>query len=251
MEQWLPLTDYATKYKVSVSTLRRRIKADDIKYLFQEGKYFISDKPISMVSKTSPSLGYSQNPLNGNSAYPSSTLSVPVQDQIHQNIVEFSTSERSSSGYDSDFLENLRKNASTKLPQVKNEVGMLNKNKPQFQPAINIEDEYYFKSQKAENLKFEKNITAEFEFVKSESMDVSASSSGLKEFSEKISKIGNNEPILTAANKLLVELKKAYTQILQEKEEQIMTLKEEVSDLKTLVKVLESENLRLKNYNSL
>ncbi|MCK6598457.1 MAG: hypothetical protein L6Q37_08850, partial [Bdellovibrionaceae bacterium] len=25
MDQWLPLTDYATKYKVSVSTLRRRI----------------------------------------------------------------------------------------------------------------------------------------------------------------------------------------------------------------------------------
>ena len=51
---------------------------------------------------------------------------------------------------------------------------------------------------------------------------------------------------MTAANKLLNELKKAYTQILQEKEEQIFQLKEEVTDLKTLVRVLESENDRLK-----
>lgn len=240
MDQWLPLTDYATKYKVSVSTLRRRIKAEDIKYLFQEGKYFISDKPISMVSKISPSLGYSTNIQNGISQVSSA---VNLENEKPE---EMTALEKQSQTYDFDFLENLRKNASTKLPQVKNEVGMLNKTKQNFQPAINIEEEYYFKNQKSE-----KNITSEFEFVKSEAIDSATNQAGLKEFSEKISKIGNNEPILTAANKLLAELKKAYTQILQEKEEQIMTLKEEVSDLKTLVKVLESENLRLKNYNSL
>jgi hypothetical protein len=43
------------------------------------------------------------------------------------------------------------------------------------------------------------------------------------------------------------ELKKAYLASLQSKEEQIFQLKEEVSDLKTLVRVLESENERLKN----
>jgi hypothetical protein len=43
------------------------------------------------------------------------------------------------------------------------------------------------------------------------------------------------------------ELKKAYMTSLQSKEEQIFQLKEEVSDLKTLVRVLESENDRLKN----
>lgn len=232
MEQWLPLTDYATKYKVSVSTLRRRIKAEDIKYLFQEGKYFINDKPISMVSKLSPSLGYSSS---GNIEMDRNSIleSLPMDSSMH---VE-----------DPDFLENLRKTANTKLPQLKNEVGMLNKNKSHMiQPAINIEEEYYFKNQKAD-----KKITAEFEYVSTEADNSVAENQGIKEFSEKISKIGTNEPILTAANKLLAELKKAYTQILQEKEEQIMTLKEEVSDLKTLVKVLESENNRLKNYNSL
>lgn len=43
---------------------------------------------------------------------------------------------------------------------------------------------------------------------------------------------------------LLAEIKKAYSLILQEKEEQILQLKEEVSDLKTLVRVLEDETLR-------
>ncbi|MBX3020449.1 MAG: hypothetical protein KF799_02130 [Bdellovibrionales bacterium] len=46
---------------------------------------------------------------------------------------------------------------------------------------------------------------------------------------------------------LLNEIKKAYSLILQEKEEQILQLKEEVADLKTLVRVLEDDNTRLKN----
>jgi len=50
----------------------------------------------------------------------------------------------------------------------------------------------------------------------------------------------------SAAAKMLEELKKAYTQILHEREEQITLLKEEISDLKTLVRVLESENERLR-----
>lgn len=54
------------------------------------------------------------------------------------------------------------------------------------------------------------------------------------------------EPVLTSASKLLGELKKAYTSILQDKEEQIIHLKEETSDLKMLVRVLEHDNERLK-----
>jgi hypothetical protein len=46
---------------------------------------------------------------------------------------------------------------------------------------------------------------------------------------------------------LLNEIKKAYSLILQEKEEQILQLKEEVADLKTLVRVLEEDNNRIKN----
>jgi len=45
---------------------------------------------------------------------------------------------------------------------------------------------------------------------------------------------------------LLNEIKKAYTLILQEKEQNIIQLKEEVADLRTLVRVLEDETNRLK-----
>lgn len=55
------------------------------------------------------------------------------------------------------------------------------------------------------------------------------------------------ESVITAANRLLADLKKAYTQVLQDKESQISDLREEIMDLRTLVKVLESENDRLKS----
>ncbi len=54
------------------------------------------------------------------------------------------------------------------------------------------------------------------------------------------------ESVITAANRLLADLKKAYTQVLHDKETQISDLREEMMDLKTLIKVLESENDRLR-----
>ncbi len=42
-ESWLVLTDYASKYRISVSTLRRRIKAEQVPYRFENGKYFLLD----------------------------------------------------------------------------------------------------------------------------------------------------------------------------------------------------------------
>jgi hypothetical protein len=153
---WLPLTDYATKYKISVSTLRRRIKADDIKFVFEDGKYFIMDEPMGTHQRVHrPSLE-SDFALVG----------------AHHGLMK---------GYDD-------MSASSK-------------------------DDF-----KNSNLQ------------------------------EDLGKTNKEEPILAAANKLLNELKKAYSQILQEKEEQIIQLKEEVYDLKTLVRVLESENDRLRGY---
>ena len=137
---WLPLTDYSSKYKVSVSTLRRRIKAEDIQFRFDDGKYFIIDEPVE------------QNSQKGH------------------------------------------------------------------RPSLNSEPPL---------LVVEKN--AEPSLLTSQSS-------------------ARDEAILETANRLMHELKKAYSQILQEKEEQLLHLKEEVSDLKTLVRVLESENERLKSY---
>jgi len=45
--------------------------------------------------------------------------------------------------------------------------------------------------------------------------------------------------VLTSANRLVEEIKSAYAKILQEKEEQISQLKEEIIDLRMLVRILE------------
>ena len=145
---WLALSDYSTKYRVSVSTLRRRIKAEDINFQLRDGKYFLVDEPMSAHQKHRPS---------------------------QESDVEMMGAHLDSSKFESSKL------GASKLDAARSDKLLL-------------------------------------------------------------SKIAKDEPILTAANKLLTELKKAYTQILFEKEEQILRLKEEVSDLKTLVKVLESEN---------
>lgn len=135
-KSWLPLADYSMKYKVSISTLRRRIKAEDIQFKFDDGKYLILDGGAPTINN-----------------YP----------QEHR-------------------------------PSLKSDVD----------PGM----------------------------MKSHQADVRADS---------------QESVITAANRLLADLKKAYTQILQEKEQHIMHMNQEISDLKTLIKVLESENHRLRN----
>ena len=136
MKSWIPLADYSMKHKISVSTLRRRIKAEDIQFKFDDGKYLILDG-------------------------------------------ETSTNE--------NYVQEHR-------PSLKSDA----------EPGV----------------------------MKYQSAEVKADSS---------------ESVITAANRLLADLKKAYTQILQEKEQQIRYLNQENSDLKTLIKVLESENHRLRN----
>ncbi len=152
MNIWLPLTDYSTKYKVSVSTLRRRIKAEDIRYRFEDGKYFISDEPVG------------------------------THQRAHR-------------------------------PSQESENALMSTQSMKFQAA---QPAYHQTVQSAQPMQ--------------------------------ANQANKDEPILTAANKLLNELKKAYSLILQEKEEQILQLKSEVDNLKTLVRVLESENDRLQNF---
>ncbi|MGE0764793.1 MAG: hypothetical protein AB7N80_16085 [Bdellovibrionales bacterium] len=138
---WLPITEYAGKYRVSISTLRRRIKTGEIEYSFQEGKYLLKDSPLTNTTQA-PATVAPPHKVNGGGAVNPPSVQVPVDSE-------------------------------------------------------------------------------------------------------------ENSPILATANRLLNELKKAYSLILQEKEEQVLTLKEEVADLRTLVKVLESENERLRRQSML
>lgn len=121
--KWIPLIEYSNKYRVSISTLRRRIKTHSIDYKLDAGKYLLLDK---------------------------------------------------------DFIE--------------------------------TEDD------------------AQLATIRAESAAV-------------LSETG--EPVFATATKLLDELKKAYTFILQEKEEQVGQLRDEIADLRTLVNVLERENQML------
>ena len=41
--QWIPLLEYAVRKGMSMSTLRRRIKANEIKYQIKKGRYYLWD----------------------------------------------------------------------------------------------------------------------------------------------------------------------------------------------------------------
>lgn len=150
-DSWLPLAEYSIKHQISISTLRRRIKSDELNYRLDDGKYFILDE--------SP--------------------------QRHGR------------------LEDIR-------PSLKSE---------SFKQAL---------------------------FRKPEAIEQSVTpAAGEHKTIITPAQVEAGESVIAAANRLLADLKKAYSQILQEKEEQIMYLREEVVDLKTLVKILETENARL------
>lgn len=155
---WLALTEYSNKHRVSISTLRRRIKAEDIRFRFEDGKYLILD-------------------------------------------------------------EAPKKTAATETTTAQ-----------QHRPSLN--SEVIMRS--AETAK---------QFSQPNEVEIQQLATPTAQNNE------TSESVLTAANRLLVDLKRAYTQVLQEKEEQIMYLKEELIDQKTLIKILESENSRLRDQN--
>lgn len=163
-QTWLRLTDYASKYRISISTLRRRIKNGQLTYRFEDGKYLIPDDAPTFVEAH----GASEIQLGGDLT--------PVMSAAMA--------------------------AAEAAPLVSEAQEKLNQ------------------------LRASGNITT----------------TG----AETNSSMTTEEPILSSANRLLSELKRAYMSILQGKEEQIIQLKEEVTDLKTLVRVLESDNDRMR-----
>ncbi len=130
-QNWLPLMEYSAKYRVSLSTLRRRIKSGEVEHKLTEGKYLIKDGPLAPTPSVPETIA------------PPKSIGAQIQT-------------KEASGPDGDQF-------------WKTTQGLLN------------------------------------------------------------------------------EIKKAYSLILQEKEEQILQLKDEVADLKTLVRVLEDDNQRMKS----
>ena len=128
LKGYLPLNEYSSKFRISLSTLRRRIRADEIEYRFEGGKYWLAERP------------------------PTKYGHIMGQQKVEPTAV--------------------------------------------IQPAP---------------------ATAQ-----------------------------SADSLLDSAQKMMQELKSAYVSVLHEKENQITELKEEVSDLKTLVTILEAENERLR-----
>lgn len=154
--KFLPLSTYATKYRISVSTLRRKIKGEKINYQLEAGKYFLLDEP------------------------PDDYLFGPASELTTQTT---QMNSQLSSHLDSQVSSQMDSQAST--------------------PAT-----------------VEAQLASQVD-------------------------IQGNEAVFLMANRMLDDLKRAYMVILQEKEEQILQLKGEIADLRTLVRVLESENRRL------
>jgi hypothetical protein len=160
-EVWLPIADYSIKHKVSISTLRRRIKGADISFRFEDGKYLILDAPAeSMARAHRPSLN-SDHDMGQDSG----TVNSPA-------LGSYSFNEPVASA----------EPLITSAPPLKKHLPFLHAEQVKHQNA--------------------------------------------------------GQEVVQA---LLSEIKKAYALILAEKEEQILQLKEEVSDLKTLTRILESE----------
>jgi hypothetical protein len=206
-ESWIPLTDYSSKHRVSVSTLRRRIKAEDIKYRFQDGKYYLLDTPMGAHPREHrPSLKSDASSMGTQMEVSLAASAKPSAGQIASQTVSPIASPTAIS-----IAETPKKMPPSFASQQVNSIPSTT----DFRPPD-----------------FKKEMTEAF------------ITKGHAVFNAHLQN-APDEPILTAANKLLNELKKAYTLVLQEKEEQLLQLKQEVTDLKTLVRVLENENARL------
>ena len=55
---WLPLTEYALRSGVSISTLRRKIKSNTISYKMEDGRYLIQSDELTDVK---PNVGFASS----------------------------------------------------------------------------------------------------------------------------------------------------------------------------------------------
>lgn len=145
--KWLSLAEYSSKYKVSISTLRRRIKSRKAENIYEDGKYYLKNSPLK---------DHKVNTFGDLTHHQHSPKETAVAPPHNYQSLELEVS-------DLDFTESISH-------EVKHP---------------------------------EPNVSANVEY-------------------------------------LLKELKNAYTLILKEKEEQVILLKDEITDLKMLARALES-----------
>ncbi len=179
-KEWITLSDYSSKYRTSISTLRRRIKKEEVKYVFENGKYFLPDLSPHLIANSKKSFSHA----------PPKSEETSLGQHFSEN----------------DFLG--------------------------FEESLDLDFDL--------ELKQDKSFESEINYLGHEKSPPQFTRSQSSAESIQIQNILS--PLLDQMNR---ELKKAYSATLQEKEEQIIILKEQVADLKTLINFLESENKRL------
>lgn len=183
---WLPIAEYSLKHRVSISTLRRKIKAQDVSFKFEDGKYLILDAPVDSHLR-----GHRPSQISEKS--PGGMI---IGSKIKADFIEESA-----------------------LPLLH-------------------EEETVTKEQTTNTKSESKRLTLV------DDSELSAFEISTAKNKEKLNLKKEDTKVLygpDVVQSLLTEVKKAYSLILAEKEEQILQLKEEVSDLKTLVRILEGE----------
>jgi hypothetical protein len=339
--QWIILTNYATKYQVSVSTIRRSIKNGQLEHRFVGGKYLLLDEPLQNFESTNssddiemsieashikapkPEAGQRVNSglladkfratvsavqdLATSSGVADRSKDMMIQardaklnsalqefDRDQTDITELATSsddrEYLSSGVESSFAPSKRRSApeaNIENQSVETELiserqpGRIESEQVVLQPKVSYKQELVPSEPKLSvNLAHQDLFATDEEinvfrlpgfvqtsayhssprFDSAEDSTIKASEDIVEDFQmptiiselrplteqaeSQIKSMKTPEPMIASATKVLADLKRAYASVLHEKEEQIIQLKEEVSDLKTLVRALESENTR-------
>jgi len=167
MKFQLSLTEYSAKFKVSISTLRRRIKKDEVEYAQESGKYMLPDVPYDVLLQKDTA------PHKGQSSF------TEVSNEV-----------------------------TTAAPPQKRQLDGDDNNSGAYLKPLGLD----------------------LSFVGNPKTDYAASAD-----------VKTDQMI----SPVFVELKKAFTKVLSEKEAQILQLKQHIVDLQTLNKALENEADRL------
>ena len=86
-EKWLPITHYAAENRISISTIRRKIKSNSIEFKLVSGRYLIkAGKPISHDQSHSDTAG--KPIIQSKKRVPIKSL--PETNSIHNKIEELS-----------------------------------------------------------------------------------------------------------------------------------------------------------------
>ena len=83
MDQWIDISEYASKYGVSISTLRRRIRSKSILFKLERGKYLLQDSGDVL----------SEAPLFSRRLNPVQTASIHRPVQVYDPVDQFIRSE--------------------------------------------------------------------------------------------------------------------------------------------------------------